>query len=396
MISRLHLFAYASLRFLAFKIAIASAVVAAEIETNAFASLSALDVSNYEVQNPGEGYFDVVARRTYLQNATSPELRNWIDEIAPGVSCKTIMNLPAPDHTIALPGFYADNQTWRRMVQVFLTYEDALSALAAAELVVGDGYHAHCMVDALLQWARLSALESFEYAFETQQAWFTIESTLFASALSLMAVRNTVDDQRSADLAEIDQWLQRAALKHSAITGLPSMSCCNNHLYRRGVYAMAIGIMTEHDGLYQFGVRAFKHALVEAEGDGHLPLEIRRGRRAVHYQNFASMYLVFLAEMMERQGVNAYDMEVDGYTVRDIASVALDLMLNPSQVKQLGVIEEQILPHETDSQFLAWLEPYFARTGDERALLLMEGRRPLYNRSLGGHTSLLFYNPDSG
>lgn len=368
---------------------------AAQSPEAAYAEFLALDVSDYAVRDPLAGYFDAPARRAYLARTPDPQLRNWLDRHELGVSCRSVLALPIPDHQIVLPGFYVDNAAWREMVGVFLDFEDAMSALAASETAMRDGYHANCLVDVLVQWARADAMADFLYAPRAPQSWYTTESTLFSASLALMAVRDLVAESRAEALAEIDAWLLRVARRHSGISGLPASSCCNNHLYRRGVYAMSIGIMTGDEALYRFGVRGFLLALHEAGPDGRLPMEIARGRRAVHYQNFAVMYLVMLAEMMERQGVDAYAIEVDGVGLHDVVGMALDLLLEPERVRALGVEDEQILPHEEDGQFLSWLEMYHARTGDPRALALMEGRRPFYNRSLGGYVSLYFLRPDA-
>jgi len=357
------------------------------------AQLQSIDTSAFTVTDPLAGYFDAPARRVVLKHATNPDLRTWADRHAMGISCQSVLAQPIPDYEIVLPGFYTDNTAWREMVNVFLQFEDSVSALAAAEMVLQDGYSANCLVDVLLKWARAGALERFVYDPESPQAWYTTESTLFAAAFALMTVRDLVSDTRAAALREIDAWMLRVARRHSGISGLPSAACCNNHLLRRGTYAMSIGIMTQDDPLFRFGVRAFLMALSEARGKGHLPMEISRGRRAVHYQNFATMYLVYLAEMMQRQGYDAYAIKVNGRGLSDIIDVTLDLLDDPTGVIALGVTEQQILPHQRDGQFLSWLEPYYARTGDARAMHLMAGRRPLYNRSLGGYTSLFFMDP---
>jgi len=377
--------------------AVAAAVTAqparALTAEEAYANFVLNDTSGYTVTDPLAGYFDVDGRRDALSRTRDPMLLDWIDRHRMGESCQAAMALPVLDHTIILPGFYVDNASWRRMVEVFLAFEDTMSGLAAAEVVIGDGYHANCIVDVLLNWARADALLDFDYSTEDRQAWYTTESTMFSASLALMAVRPAVAESRADDLGEVDAWLLEFARLHSGISGLPATSCCNNHLYRRAVYAMSIGIMTEDEALFGYAVRAFLGALWQAEDDGHLPFEIIRGRRAVHYQNFAVMYLVMIAEMMERQGIAAYEIEVDGVRLQHLIDVALDMLLDPVLVQRYGVFDEQILPHEGDGQFLVWLEPYFARTGDPRAAVLMDGRRPFYNRSLGGYLSLYFMAP---
>lgn len=349
-----------------------------------------IDVSGFHVTNPAASYFDVPARRAALRTTTNKVLRAAIGEASFGVSCRNVMALPMPDKAFALPGFYVDNDGWREAAQVFLRFEGAMSELSAAQLVAEDTYHANCLVDVLAKWARAGALEGFVYSPDAPQAWYTVESTLFAAALALSTLRDLAPE-RAADLAEIDAWMVRLARTHSAITGLPSTACCNNHFLRRGVYAAIIGIMTRDDALFQVGVRAYLTGLSLAPDDGWLMLEMMRGRRAAHYQNFATLYLVFLAELIDRQGYDAYALRgTDGRSLREIATRTLDVIENPQVVLAHGGEGEQIMPLATDGQFLVWLEPYALHVQDPRLPALLAARRPLFNRSLGGAMTLIY------
>jgi poly(beta-D-mannuronate) lyase len=352
-----------------------------------------IDVARFHVTDPRAGYFDVAARRNALRGATNPVL---LDEIAKwrfGVSCRDVMALPMPDKKFSVPGFYVDNAGWREVAQLFLRFESAMSDLAAAQLVADDLYHAECLIDVLTKWARAGALEDYVYTPKTPQAWYTVESSMFSAALALSTVRDLVPE-RAADLAVIDAWMLRFARRHSDITGLPSTACCNNHFYRRGIYATIIGIMNNDDTLFQYGARAYLTGLELAPDDGWLKLEMIRGRRAAHYQNFATMYLVFLAELLSRQGYDAYAMTAsDGRQLPDIIARTLDALNDPTLVEQHGGSADQITPFRTDGQFLTWLEPYAKRFRDPRAEAILARRRPLYNRSLGGAATLIFMPP---
>lgn len=349
-----------------------------------------IDVSGFHVTDPMASYFDVPARRAALRTTTNKVLRSAIGEANFGVSCRNVMALPMPDKAFALPGFYVDNKGWREAAQVFLRFEGAMSDLSAAQLVADDTYHANCLLDVLAKWARAGALEGFIYSPEAPQAWYTVESTLFSAALALSTVRDLVPE-RAADLAEIDAWMVRLARAHSSITGLPSTACCNNHFLRRGVYAAIIGVMNRDDALFQVGVRAYLTGLSLAPDDGWLMLEMMRGRRAAHYQNFATLYLVFLAELIDRQGYDAYALRgTDGRSLQQIATRTLDVIEDPQVVLDHGGEGEQIMPLETDGQFLVWLEPYALHVQDPRLPGLLQARRPLLNRSLGGAMTLIF------
>ncbi len=45
--------------------------------------------------------------------------------------------------------------------------------------------------------------------------------------------------------------------------------------------------------------------------EGAFPLEMERGRRATHYQNYALLYLIPIMEITARQGYDVYEMEID-------------------------------------------------------------------------------------
>lgn len=353
-----------------------------------------LDLSGYRVQDPTAGFFDVPARRAYLKTTKAPVLVNEIDELKFGVSCRDVLALPVLNQDIALPGFYRDNEAWREAVKPFAAFENALSDLAAASVAGDDGYAADCLLSLLAQWARQGALTKFVSPVDVldAQAWFQIESTLFAAALALSVVRDDLA-HRAADVAEVDSWLARAADTHFAFPGRAGGTCCNNHFYRRALYQTAIGIQIGNDRMFQTGLAAIMSALSDATPEGALPLEMLRGERAAHYQNFALMHLAILAELIERQGYPAYSLEYDGKTLQSLIDFNFNAIDDPSLVIPFAGERKQWRGYLEDNQYLAWMEPYFARTGDPRAEALLTPLRPVYNRSLGGHLTLFFFKP---
>ncbi|HSF62979.1 MAG TPA: alginate lyase family protein, partial [Paracoccaceae bacterium] len=353
---------------------------------------AALDLSAFRVTDPDASYFDRAARRAALAATDDPVLAAQITDLSMGVSCRDLRERPRLDATILLPGFYEDNAGWRESAEVFLSFEDAVSALAAAEFVDGGGYHAGCMIDLLGDWAQSGALLDFRYSETERQGWYQIESSLFAAAMAYSVVRDTVPG-RAADKARIEDWLVRAARIHLAIPGGTTGTCCNNHFYRRALYAAMIGVLAGQDDLFRVGVSAIYSALSDAEPDGALPLEMARGSRAVHYQNYAVMYLVLIAEVVARQGHDAHAITVDGKRLDLLVDFALSAIEDPTRVDRHTGGVAQDLRQLRDPQYYAWMEPWVARTGDARAERLMAPHRPLYNRSLGGFATLYFHRP---
>jgi poly(beta-D-mannuronate) lyase len=351
----------------------------------------ALDLDHYVVVDPSAGYFDVAARQAWLQTTTEPLLRRTVERLAMEVGCRDKLALPIIDHELRLPSFYRDQEAWREAIRPLFAFEDAVSDLAGAFVATGDRYFADCLLDLLGKWAAADALSEFHYTPTERQAWFNVEDMIFAAALAYTVVRDQTPD-RAADKAQIDAWLMRIARHHLSIQGGRS-SCCNNHFYRRALYATAIGILSADTELFRFGVSALLSALHEMGPRGELPREIARGTRAVHYQNYALIYLVPIAELIERQGYPAYGLWVDGHSLHDAVSFALDLLEDPSELGDLAP-PRQDLRFLEDDQYFAWMEIYLSRFADPPIERWLSGRRPVASRSAGGHLTLFFWDPN--
>ncbi len=354
---------------------------------------SQLDLSGYVVTDPMAGYFDVEARRRFLSTTTDPTLRAVSDELSMKVGCRDKLTLPILDYQIRLPGFYKDRAAWREAVQPLIAFEKAVSDLAGAYLATGDGFHADCLVTLLANSADAEALSDFHYSKEDRQAWFGVETSIFAAGLAYSVVAQYAT-QRPADAEKIKAWLSRIARKHIAFRGGKS-SCCNNHFYRRALHAGIVGVVTGDDELFQFGVSALYSALHDLTEEGALPLEMMRGHRAVFYQNYALLHLIPIAEIVERQGYPAYELVVNGHSLRDAVAFGIDILEDATRLGGLA-------PHDQDlgalalvqgDQYYAWMEMYVHRFENARMERLIKDRRALFNRSAGGYVTLFFLDP---
>jgi poly(beta-D-mannuronate) lyase len=349
-----------------------------------------LDLDDYVVTDPSAGYFDVEARRAFLAKTADPMLRAQIAELGLEVGCASKLAMPVIAGELRLPSFYDEPDAWRAAIEPLFAFEDAVSALAGGFVATGDPAFGGCLLDLLGQWAGADALMRFHHTEQDLQAWFNIEDMLFAAGLAYAAVRDELPG-RAADKRRIDAWLARAAHNHLSVRGGPS-SCCNNHLYRRALYAAIIGVLADDDELFQVGVGALLSALHELTEEGAFPREIGRGTRAAHYQNYALLYLVPIAQIIERQGYPAFDLAVDGRTLRDAVDFTIDLLEDPASL--LGLAPPgQDYEFIHDSQYFAWMEIWLSRFDAPRLERFVAPRRPLYNRSAGGYVTLFFWHP---
>jgi poly(beta-D-mannuronate) lyase len=350
----------------------------------------ALDLERFVVVDPSAGYFDVRARQAWLQTTTDPILRQTMERLRIEVGCRDKLALPVIDYELRLRPFDEDRETWREAIQPLHAFEDAVSDLAGAFVATGDRYFADCLVDLLGKWATANALAQFHYTPSERQAWFNVEEMIFAAGLAYAVVRDQVDG-RATDQKHIDAWLVRIAKRHLSIPGGPS-SCCNNHFYRRGLYATVIGILSGDDELFRVGVAALYAALHEMGSRGELPREIARGTDAVHYQNFALISLITIAELMERQGYDAYALNVDGRSLHDVVAFTMNLLDDPTRLGDLAP-PGQDLHFLEDDQYFTWMEIYLSRFDAPRIARWLAAHRPIYNRSAGGHITLYFWDP---
>lgn len=348
----------------------------------------ALDLSAYVVTNPNAGYFDVAARREALRSVTSSELLLEIEALRQPFSCQTYLSIPVMAEPVHIPLLNEDREKWNVVSEPFRIFEDAVSNLAAAHLVTEDSAAGNCLLRLLSQWADADALPQAAEPQHELQYLYQTESTLAAAALAYAAVRNTITDHET-EKARIDDWLNLAAHRHLAYQG-GTQSCCNNHLYKRASYAAMIGVLTSDDGLFREGIAAVLSALSDSTASGALPLEMARGPKAAHYQNYATMYLVLIAKIASQQGYDLYEIDYQGRTLATVISMTELVLNDPSVVSSEGVNVMQDDAFIGRAQYLAWLELVPPDLLSPTARELRDAVRPGYVRNLGGHLTLYF------
>ncbi|MBE0488182.1 MAG: alginate lyase family protein [Halomonas sp.] len=354
----------------------------------------ALDLSAYRVTDPDAGYFDVAERMAELESTDNAILLQELDEFSRGPSCEQLLAYEPITTRVRIPGYYPNPEEWELASEPLFRFEDSVSMLAGAFIASGDSYYADCLVRYLDHWAEAEALTDFHYDSTQPQAWFATESMLFAAGMAYATVRPFVEGLEE-ERERLEAWLNGLAHQHANIPGEPENSCCNNHFYRRALYGSIIGVITEDDELFRFGVSAIHSALHDMTEEGALPLEVNRGRRATHYQNYALLYLVTNMQVIARQGYEEiFDLEVDGNTLHDGVDFLFRILEDPAALGDFAPLE-QYTGFLKDPQYFTWMEIYQARFDDSRVADFVHRVRPLYNRSAGGYMTLYLMPPDA-
>src|SRR3546814_19595437 len=110
-----------------------------------------------------------------------------------GQSCRSLKAPPVLDGTVTLPSFYANPEEWGEAVEPLLSFEQTMSDLAGAWVASGDRYYADCLLDILERWAKEDGLYTFDYDASRPQAWYAIDTMIFAAALTLATVTGPVE-----------------------------------------------------------------------------------------------------------------------------------------------------------------------------------------------------------
>ena len=156
----------------------------------------------------------------------------------------------------------------------------------------------------------------------------------------------------------------------------------NNHLYWAGVEISAAGIAANNRELFNWGMATYQAGVAQIQPDGSLSLEMKRGRRALHYHLFAAAPLVYLAEFGTDNGLNLYA-ERD-YALKRLAELSTQGMVdNQFFVKAAGIAQDTPDGPPTAEQ-ISWAKIYVARFPDPVISKLLSQAPSLSYMYLGG------------
>jgi poly(beta-D-mannuronate) lyase len=154
----------------------------------------------------------------------------------------------------------------------------------------------------------------------------------------------------------------------------------NNHWYWMGLGLGTVGIAAESDRHWQLARGVIEDASRDVTADGTLPLEMARGKRALHYHAFALMPLVTLAELAVSKSEDFYALG-DGALHRLVATTVAGL--NDASVfdKRAGVAQERPVKPSA-----GWIALYRARFPER---VKVAPPQPSSHRWLGGDVGVL-------
>lgn len=247
----------------------------------------------------------------------------------------------------------------------------------------GNMQAANCVLSVLDAEASAQAMSG---TMSSNQAFYVQNWTLGALAVSWLKVRDAAPGTEAQRAQALD-WMKSVALqtrdyftrRHLKDT----KDGTNNHYYWAGMAVMATGIGTNDRSLYNWGESTFDYAASSIRADGTLPLEMARGRRALHYHLFALAPIIMMAEFGESNGQDLYASH--HRAVQRLVMRSVDgLMDNQYFAEKTGIAQDTPGSRGIKSDDIAVLVPYVKRFPDPKITKLVDSVKLKPYGYLGG------------
>jgi poly(beta-D-mannuronate) lyase len=287
---------------------------------------------------------------------------------ASGLPYRCPAPIPLPRDVAAEP-YYADARhsvpdparlaAWTEAARPFHAALAAVEGAADAYRATGSTAAARCALGLLGGLARDGALTG---AISSEQAAYLRGWTAGGLALADLKIRPAV---RGAPEQEVvAAWLSGLGSavrdRSEARRRAGRTDARNNHRYWDALTVAAAGIAADRPDALAFGEQVFREAAGDIRPDGVLPLEVARGRRALHYHLFAAAPLVVLAELAAANDVDLYGVE-GGAIHRLVRRIAGDLRGEGVVARRAGAEQDVRGPSDVQASELSWAPAYLRR-----------------------------------
>ena len=113
---------------------------------------------------------------------------------------------------------------------------------------------------------------------------------------------------------------------YGGASGTPKRA--HNHALSSAVAHMQLGILIDNDKEFKKAFRNYESAIKHQRKDGSLPIEVRRGGRAMFYQGRAMNALAVIAIIAEHQGYNIWELDFKGKNYHNLVKFFIDFTKN--------------------------------------------------------------------
>ena len=302
---------------------------------------------------------------------------------------------PAPVHLskdLTTDGFYSDSKSsvidpvkWKAYAESsgpYKTLGEQAVAAADAYRSTGSRSAAQCVLK-LLDSAATDGV--FTGQMSSRQAYYVQGWVIGALAIAFLKVRGS-GYVTAEETATLGKWMETVARQtmdfYDSAMARPGGSLQNNHLYWAGVEIGAVGIASNDRTMFDWAIAAYRNGIQQITPEGTLPLEMRRGQRALHYHLYAIAPLVYLAEFGEVNGIPLWA-EKDNALKRLVERSVAGLQGSGYFDKEAGV--KQDTPNgQPSAEAISWAKIYVKHFPDPALSSLLSQASGLSYMYLGG------------
>ena len=237
----------------------------------------------------------------------------------------------------------------------------------------------------ILEWAKSDAAKRTGPSDEEGRHWndtLTVNLYTASPMIAAYSFAKQVIKISSEEDKIIKDWFKKIVKKNShlmygkiynygAAAGTPKRA--HNHALSSAVAHMELGILLNDNKEFRKAFKNYEAAIKYQRKDGSLPIEVRRGGRAMFYQGRAMTALAVIAIIAENQGYNIWDLNFKGKNYHNLVKFFIDFTENneivfkyakenrsPGPAKNYKI---QDLKQNTGSHW-GWMYAYVSRFSD--------------------------------
>jgi poly(beta-D-mannuronate) lyase len=299
-------------------------------------------------------------------------------DIPPDLITDGFYRLDDPTHSIIDPARQAAYQKSSGPVKAA---GQAVVAAADAYRTTGSRRAAECALKLIVSMAEQHSLAG---KMSSNQAYYVQGWVVGAVAIGYLKIRDA-HLATPEQVKSIADWLVSVGEQTKGYfdprRAKGTSDARNNHSYWAGVELAAIGVAANNRADFDWAITAYDAGVKQIRPDGTLPLEMARGRRALHYHLYALAPLVMIAEFGEANGMDLYA-HSDG-AIHRLADVSLAGLTNPELFAKATGVQQEVSTRPSGDQ-IGWAPPYEHRFPNPQLAKLIANAPNLSVYYLGG------------
>ena len=232
----------------------------------------------FDSKGSGDILFNVSERKSALQQPHFSRAKAAC--AAPNITLPDMASITPIDALRATEAYGADNRasgfSWAVMV-------------LGGRALGGDNASAEQLKTLLLRFARADA---FANTVQHYDPYYALKRIMFPVIVNYAVIQSTLTE---AERATVTAWIDRIVAPLDVRFG--KIIDENNHRILGDATLMAWGILRSKNAMVEQGKERFTHSIDAMDAQGFLPLEMRRGARAMWYMRQTSASLSAMAVM---------------------------------------------------------------------------------------------------